>query len=84
MVPKPTGANEVIKPADADPIRDTVPLIKKVYKRQLWQGKKLAQALKGSTVAETVRNDWNFLFKHIQYEKDAVGKEQIRSLRRMV
>jgi len=84
MVPRPTGNNEVVKQSGADPYRDTVPLIQRLVKRQLWQGKKLAQALKGKTVEETVRNDWDFFIKHIQYQQDAEGKEQVRSLRRTV
>jgi len=47
LVPKPDGENEVIKSSGADPEKDTVPLIKKLAKRQMWQGKKLAEALKG-------------------------------------
>jgi hypothetical protein len=84
LVPKPTGVNEVIKPANADPLKDTVPLIKKLVKRQLWQGKKLAAALKKGSVYETVKSDWDFIFNHIQYKLDADGKEQVRSLRRLI
>lgn len=84
MVPEPIGKNEVIKRYGADPERDTVPLIQRTAPRQAWQGKKLAAYLKGKTVAETVRNDWDFFIKHIQYKKDADGKEQVRSLRRLV
>jgi len=84
LVPKPDGANQVVKQSGADPERDTVPLIMKLAKRQAWQGDKLAKKLKGKTVKETVRNNWNFFFDHIQYKKDLSGKEQVRSLRRLV
>jgi hypothetical protein len=84
LVPKPDGKNQTIKNSDADPVRDTVPLIMKLAKRQAWQGEKLAKKLKGKTVKETVRNNWNFFFDHIQYKKDIPGKEQVRSLRRLV
>lgn len=83
-VPKPTGKNENIKSHGADPVRDTVPLIQKLAKRQAWQGKKLAEYLKGKTVAETVRNNWNFFMRYIQYRKDPADSEQVRSLRRLV
>lgn len=83
-VPKPTGKNENIKSYGADPVRDTVPLIQKLAKRQMWQGKKLAEYLKGKTVAETVRNNWDFFMKYIQYRKDPADSEQVRSLRRLV
>lgn len=84
MVPLPTGQNENIKSYGADPVRDTVPLIQKLAPRQAWQGKRLAQHLTGSTLAQTVRNNWDFFIKHIQYKKDVAGKEQVRSLRRLV
>ena len=84
LVPKPDGKNEVIKSSGADPEKDTVPLIKKLAKRQMWQGKKLAEALKGKNLAETVRNDWNFIFDHIQYKLDPEGSETVRSLRRLI
>ncbi|NOS94117.1 MAG: hypothetical protein HOP30_19545 [Cyclobacteriaceae bacterium] len=84
LVPLPTGKNEVIKYAGADPEYDTVPLIKKLVSRQKYQGAKLAQALKGKTVEETVRNNWQFFMDHIQYKPDARGAEEVRSLRRVV
>lgn len=84
LVPKPQGKNETVKSAGADPILDTVPLIKRLARRQMWQGKKLAHALKGATVEETLRNDFDFIFNHIQYVPDKKGEEQVRSLRRLV
>lgn len=84
LVPTPTGQNETVKSFDADPVRDTVPMIKRLIKRQAWQGKALAQALRGATLEETLRNNWNFIFRHIQYTKDPEGRETVRSLRRLV
>lgn len=84
LVPKPTGKNETIKSADADPIEDTVPLIQKLGKRQKWQGEKLAARLKGDSLESTLRNDWNFIFNHIQYKQDPKKRETVRSLRRLV
>jgi hypothetical protein len=84
LVPKPTGRNEVVKKRNADPLKDTVPMIQKLIKRQAWQGKKLAAALKGSTVEETVRNNWDFFMNHIQYVQDPDTRETVRSLRRTV
>lgn len=84
LVPAPSGNNETVKGSNADPIKDTVPLIQRLTKRQAWQGKKLAKALKGKTVEETVRNNWDFMFNHIEYVKDPVGRETVRSLRRLV
>lgn len=84
LVPEPEGSNDIIKKKDADPILDTVPLIQKLSKRQKWQGKKLAKALAGNSIEETVRNDYDFIFDHIQYEEDPEETETVRSLRRLV
>ena len=84
MVPKPTDANITVKESDADPIADTVPLIKQKIKRTSWQVKKLAKHLKGATLAQTLRNNYNFIFDHIQYVKDEPGQEQVRSPRRLI
>ncbi len=84
LVPKPEGKNEVVKSSNADPERDTVPMLMRNVKRQKWQGAKLAQALKGSSRYETVKNIYDFIFNHIQYELDPPGSETVRSLRRLV
>ena len=83
LVPKPTDNIDIVKGTDPDPIKDTVPLIQKLVKRQLWQGKKLAARLKGNSLDQTVRNFWDFIFNHIQYTGDG-DDEVIRSLRRLV
>lgn len=84
LVPKPQGKNEVVKSSDADPERDTVPMLMRNVRRQKWQGAKLAQALKGSSRYETVKNIYDFIFSHIQYELDPSGSETVRSLRRLI
>jgi hypothetical protein len=83
LVPKPTDNQRIVKGTNPDPIRDTVPLIKKLVRRQLWQGKKLAERLKGNSVTDTARNYWNFIFNHIQYTGDG-NDEVVRSLRRLI
>ncbi len=84
LVPNPDDNNVTYKRYGADPVRDTVPLIQRMVRRQLWQGRKLAAKLKGNTVEQTARNDWQFIFDYIQYAKDSDGQEQVRSLRRLV
>jgi hypothetical protein len=84
MVPKPDGDNQIHKKSGTDPERDTVPLIIELAQRQKWQGKRLAQYLKGNSTEQTVRNNWDFFIKHIQYKKDPKGSEDVRSLRRLV
>ncbi len=84
LVPKPDDQNLTIKKKGADTLRDTVPLMLSKIKRTAWQSKKLAGVLKGNTLAQTLRNDWNFVFNHIQYKLDTKGIEQVRSPRRMI
>jgi hypothetical protein len=84
LVPKPEDGNITIKKTNADTLRDTVPLMLNKIRRTAWQTKKLASVLKGSTLAQTMRNDWNFVFNHIQYKLDQKGIEQVRSPRRMI
>lgn len=84
MVPAPTGVNESIKKGNEDVMRDTLPLIKQKIKRTLHHTKRLAAYLKGKTTEETLRNDANLILRHIKYVKDAEGKEQIRSPRRLI
>ena len=39
---------------------------------------KIAKILKGKTIEETLRNNWNFVYKHIQYKIDTPGREELR------
>jgi hypothetical protein len=60
-------------------VRDTVRFIPKVVERTRWQTKALAGELKGDSLRDTCRNIWNFCYRHIRYQKDEEGLEQIRS-----
>lgn len=84
LVPMPEGTNQTILDGSEDTERDTMPLIKNKIYRTLSHTKKLAPKLKGSSLVDTTRNDWNFIFKHIKYVKDDPGMEQIRSPRRLI
>lgn len=83
LVPKPMGTNETVKDNE-DTEADTIPLIIRKVKRTLNHTAKLAQRLKGKDLQTTAQNDWNFIFKHIQYVEDEPGKEQVRSPRRLI
>lgn len=83
LVPKPTDAVDVVKGTDPDPIRDTVPLMQKLMRRQKWQGKKLAEHLQANSLRQTVKNNWDFIFRHIQYVEDGED-EVIKSLRKLI
>ena len=39
---------------------------------------KLAPILKGKSLEETLRNNWNFVYNHIQYKLDTPGIEELR------
>lgn len=84
LVPKPTDGNITVKPSTPDVERDTMPLIISKVKRTLYQTKKLAAKLKGTTLAETLRNDSNFILQYVKYVKDDPQHEQVRSPRRLV
>ncbi|MFN8208096.1 MAG: hypothetical protein U0T82_11900 [Bacteroidales bacterium] len=59
-------------------VEQTVDLMKKVVWRYLDDTREIAKILKGSTLKETCRNTWNFLYHHIQYKLDKKGLEQLR------
>lgn len=60
-------------------VSDTVELMQVVIANTLHQTKRLAQeVIKGNSVQDTTRKLWQFVYDHIQYERDAQGIEQIR------
>lgn len=65
-------------------VYDTINLIEKVVKEYLSDTKELAKALKGGTLRETLKNNWSWVYKHITYEKDRDGVEQVRRPLRLV
>jgi len=75
--PNAEGKNLTIR-TDAE-VTHTLKLIPKVVKQTLCQTEQLAQHLKGRTINETCENIWDFVYQHIAYQKDADGKEQVRS-----
>jgi len=60
-------------------LEDTVAFIPKVVYKHLNQTRAIAAKLKGDSVYNTCSNIWQFVYHHIQYEKDEKGFEQIRS-----
>lgn len=84
LVPAPVDNNITVKPNIPDTERDTMPLIIEKAKRTAYQVKKLAETLKGATLATTLRNDSKFILDYIKYKKDDAAHEQIRSPRRLV
>lgn len=60
-------------------VTDTLSQMKKVVKQTLSQTKLISQVLKGSSIEQTARNVWNFLYTHVQYTKDNPAREQLRT-----
>lgn len=73
-----TQGNEVELVGDGD-VYDTLQLMKKIVDETLSQTKAISRYLKGSTIEETCRNVWNFLYQHVQYKKDNPIREQLRT-----
>ena len=69
------GYNRRKQFADTD---DTIELIKNVVFSTLAQTAQLANALRGKDLKTTCQNVWNFVYWHVQYEKDTPGHEEIR------
>ncbi|ASS47626.1 MAG: hypothetical protein A3D31_17530 [Candidatus Fluviicola riflensis] len=57
---------------------DTIGLMKEVIAKSTSSTTRIADLLKAATLKETCRNVWNWCFRHIQYEKDEFGVEQVR------
>lgn len=72
------SGQEVTLLEDGD-VYDTLGLMKKIVKQTLPQTEKISKALKGSSLEETCRNLWNFLYSHVQYKKDHPLREQLRT-----
>lgn len=81
LFPRPGGKDHEIKRQAS--VGDTVHFIKEKAPENVWQTKAIARVLKGRTLQDTCRNIWNFVYQHIQYQKDEEGVEQVRSPRRV-
>ncbi|MCS6794916.1 MAG: hypothetical protein NZ516_03055 [Raineya sp.] len=60
-------------------LSDTIKLMKKVIQESVPQTKAISKVLKGANTYETCQNIWNFVYRHINYNKDEKGKEQVRT-----
>ena len=77
---KTMGIDMTVK-KDAN-LSHTMALIPKIVRKTLNQSYKIAWELKRDTLEETLRNIWDFTYRHIAYKKDEKGTEQVRSPRR--
>lgn len=59
-------------------VEDTVHLMHEVVRTTLADTKRLSQWLKRNTLTDTIQSVFNFIYTHIQYERDSVLCEQVR------
>lgn len=69
------GTNPIV--ADGDTY-DTLNQMANIVRSTLKDTERVAPTLAGRTLEDTLRNVWNHVYNHYQYEKDANGIEQIR------
>lgn len=81
LFPRPSGKDREVKREAS--VGDTVHFIKDKAPENVWQTKAVARLLKGRNLQDTCRNVWNFVYQHIEYQKDEEGIEQVRSPRRV-
>lgn len=81
LFPRPSGRDHEVKRQAS--VGDTVHFIREQAPKNVWQTKAIAQRLQRNTLEATCRAVWNFVYDHIQYEKDEDKIEQVRSPRRV-
>jgi len=77
LFPK-ANMEEITVQRDAN-VGHTVRFIPKVVSETLFHTTGISRMLKRSTVKDTCRKIWDFVYTHINYRKDEDGKEQVRS-----
>ena len=58
---------------------NTIDHMMMIVSKTLPQTRALAQKLKGATLNDTLRNIFNFLYQHYQYEQDSRTQEELRT-----
>lgn len=77
LFPAPVKEDPIIHP-DAS-VEHTVKEMVNLVKKYSHQTAKLADLLKGRSIAESTRNIWEFIYSNIQYKEDKTGVEQLRT-----
>jgi hypothetical protein len=75
LFPKPDFSDTLLQEGN---VNDTVHLMGKYIQKYKSDTAKLAPILKGKSLEETLRNNWNFVYNHIQYKLDTPGVEELR------
>jgi hypothetical protein len=74
--PKPDERDRII--IEDGEVQDTVGLMEKVVHKYLVDTARIAPVLKKSSLEETCRSIWQFIYHHVQYKLDKKGLEQLR------
>lgn len=76
LFPRPIGQRVLIKSVAS--VEDTLNLMREKLPETLDDTKKIAAKLRGKSVYESCKNTWNFVYRHIPYNPDLAGIEQVR------
>lgn len=76
LFPKAEVKDRVVM--DNGEVKDTLKVIESVVLESLHETRKLADLLKQTTLEDTLREIWNFLYYNIQYKLDKQGTEELR------
>jgi len=71
------GTNPIVA-GDQSDTYDTLKEMERIVRATLKDTANVAVKLKGATMAATMRNNWQHVYDHFQYERDAEGIEQLR------
>ncbi|HRX97731.1 MAG TPA: hypothetical protein P5514_12360 [Bacteroidales bacterium] len=75
LFPKPDYKDTLLQEGN---VYDTLLLMGDYIQKYKTDTAKIAPILRGKTLEETLRNDWNFVYHHIQYKLDTPGVEELR------
>lgn len=78
LIPKSVQKDTIVVGTGKAKLEDTLQLMQLVIRETLPDSQKLADKLKGSSLIDTCKNIWEFVYQHIQYKMDKTGIEQVR------
>lgn len=74
----PTATGRTVGLKESGSLEDTLRLIPEIIRKYQGDTRRLAPLLEGQTLEATLRNLWQFVYRHIGYRRDEAGKEQLR------
>ena len=78
LLPKSIKQDKVIRKEGKARLHHTINLIKQIVPETTGDTRLLANYLRGENIEDTCRNVWEFVYNHIQYQRDKTGIEQVR------